>query len=141
MALLAVDHDVAGGLLDEAVHHAEAEAGALAGPLRGEERVEHLVEHVSRNAGPGIAHGDHGVAAGPDVAVHPGIVLVEHDRAGFDDQLAAVRHGVAGVEGEIEDRGGQLIGIDDRRACLVFEHGFDLDMLAERRAAAASRYR
>ena len=47
VALLAVDLDVAGGLLDEAVDHAEAEAGALAGSLRGEERIEHLVEDAA----------------------------------------------------------------------------------------------
>ena len=64
--------------------------------------------------------------------MHPGIVLIEHDGAGLDDQLAAVRHGVAGVEGEIEDRGGQLIGIDDGQAYFVRENRFDLDVLAER---------
>ena len=64
--------------------------------------------------------------------MHARIIFVENDEAGLDDQLAAIRHGVAGVEGQIEDRGGKLIGIDDRRASLVFEYGFDLDMLAER---------
>ena len=132
MALFAVDHDVAGRLLDEAVHHAQAQAGALAGPFRGEERIEYLVEHSGRNSGSGIARRDHGVAAGPDVAVHSRIIVVEKDEAGLDDQLASVRHGVAGVEGQIEDRGGELIGIDNRRTNLVVEHGFDLDMLAER---------
>ena len=33
---------------------------------------------------------------------------------------------------EIEQRRCELIGIDDRRACLVFEYRFDLDLLAER---------
>ena len=105
-------------------------------PLPGPFEVKNGLNTLSRiaggNAGSGIAHRDHGVAAGPDVAVHPGVVFVEKDQAGLDDQLAAVRHGVAGVEGEIEDRGGELIGIDDRRTSLVFEHRFDLDMLAER---------
>ncbi len=132
MALLAVDHDVPGRLLDKAVDHAQPEAGALAGAFRGEERIEYLVEHRGRDAGPGIAHRDHGVAAGPDVTVRPRIIIIENDEAGLDDQLASVRHGVAGVEGQIEDRGGELIGIDDRRTGLILEHGFDLDMLAER---------
>ena len=104
----------------------------FAGPFRGEERIEHLVEHVSGNAGPGIADRDHGVAARPDVAVRAGVVFVENDRPGFDDELAAIGHGVAGVEGEIEDSGGKLVGIDDCRACLAFKYRFDLDMLAER---------
>ena len=42
-------------------------------------------------------------------------------------------HGVAGVERQIEDRGGQLIGVDGGDAGFVLEHRFDLDMLAERR--------
>ncbi len=62
-----------------------------------------------------------------------GVVLVEKGRAGLEDQLAAVRHGVAGVEREIEDRGRQLIGIDGGDAGFVLEHRFDLDLLAERR--------
>ena len=46
VAFLAVDLDVAAGLLDEAVHHAEAEAGALADLLGGEEGLEHPFEQL-----------------------------------------------------------------------------------------------
>src|SRR5207253_933191 len=101
VTFLAVELDVTGRLLDEAVDHAQAEAGALARSLRREERVEYLVENTSRNAGAGITHRNHGVAAGPDVLIHAGVVFVENDGAGLDDELAAIGHGVAGVEREI----------------------------------------
>ena len=41
----------------------------------------------------------------------PAIGLVEIGVAGFDGQLAAVRHGVAGVDGEVDDGGLQLGGV------------------------------
>ena len=47
------------------------------------------------------------------------------DVAGLDHQLAAVGHGVARIERQIEDRGGELVGVDQRgpdvrrRACGV----------------------
>src|SRR3979490_2603364 len=122
MALLAVDLDVPGGLLDEAVDHAQPEAGALAGPLGGEERVEHLVEDAGGNADAGIAPRDQGIVARFDVAVHAGVILVEIDRTGFEDKLAAVRHGVAGVERKIEKGGRELVWIDGRWASLVLEN-------------------
>ena len=48
--------------------------------------------------------------------------------------LPPPRHRVAGVEREIEQRGCELVRVDGRRASLVLEHRFDLDLLAERRA-------
>ena len=63
MALLAVDLDVAVRLLDEAVDHAEAEAGALADFLGGEERLDDLVEQMRRDAAAGIADGDQHVGS------------------------------------------------------------------------------
>lgn len=46
-----VHPQVATGLLDEAEHHAEAEAGAATFEFGGEERIERLVEHVLGHAG------------------------------------------------------------------------------------------
>ena len=47
---LALAEDVAAGLLDDAVDHRQAEAGALADLLGGEERLEDLVAHRCGNA-------------------------------------------------------------------------------------------
>ena len=45
----------AAGLLDEAIDHAQAEAGALAHLLGGEERLEGAAGDLGRHAGAGIA--------------------------------------------------------------------------------------
>ena len=47
---LAVAEHIAAGLLDDAIDHRQAEAGALADLLGGEERLENLVAHVGGNA-------------------------------------------------------------------------------------------
>ena len=47
VAGFAVDVDVAVGLLDEAVHHAQAEPGALAFGFGGEERFEDVLHHLA----------------------------------------------------------------------------------------------
>ena len=54
LAGLAVAEHVAAGLLDDAVDHRQAEAGALADLLGGEERLEDLVLDLGRNAVAGV---------------------------------------------------------------------------------------
>ena len=58
--------DVAARLLDEAVDHAQPEAGALAGRLGGEERLERALDHLRAHAGAGVADRDHDVLPGRD---------------------------------------------------------------------------
>ena len=48
-------------------------------------------------------HGEHHVGAGRDVVVGAGVLVVELDVRGLDGQLAALRHGVARVDGEVHD--------------------------------------
>ena len=85
------------------------------------------------NSGAGIADGDHDVVARRDLAVHAGVVFVEIDVAGLQRKLAAIGHGVARIEREVEDRGGELVRIDQRGPCIVGQQRRDLDVLAERR--------
>ena len=54
LADLGIAEDEAAGLLDDAVDHRQAEAGALADFLGGEERLEDLLHHVGRDAGAGV---------------------------------------------------------------------------------------
>ena len=63
-----------------------------------------LSTSVGRDSGAGVADGDHDVIAGRDLAVHAGVVFVEKDVAGLQRQLAAVGHGVARIQREIEYR-------------------------------------
>src|SRR3546814_7950873 len=58
---LAVDADMAAGLLGKAINHAEAKARALALRLRREERLEHTIDDGRIDTGPGVAHRDHDV--------------------------------------------------------------------------------
>ena len=51
---------------------------------------------------------------GVDFAVERGIGVVEKGIGDFQGQLAAVRHGVARVDGEIEDGVLDLVGIGQR---------------------------
>ena len=63
----------------------------------------------------GVADRDHHVIAGRDLAVHARVALVEEDVAGLERELAAVGHGIARVDRQIEHGGGELIGIGQRR--------------------------
>ena len=119
------------GLLNETEHHAEPEAGAPPDLLGREERFEHAVEQRRRNAGAGVADRDHHVMAWRDLAVHASVTFVEDDVAGLERKLAAVRHGVARIDGQVEDGGGELVGIDQRRPCVLGEQRRDLDVLAK----------
>ena len=60
---LAVDLDVPARLLDEAVHHGEAQAGTLADLLGGEERLEHAVQHLLAHAAAGVGDRDQHILA------------------------------------------------------------------------------
>ena len=54
---LAADRHIAAGLIDEAEHHAEAQAAAFADFLGGEKRLENMIQNVSLHAASGIPHG------------------------------------------------------------------------------------
>ena len=109
------------GLLHKAVDHAQAEAGALADLLGGEERLERPARDLGCHAAAGVGHGHHDVVARPRLAVDVEVGLTERGVARLDRQLAAVRHGVARVEHEIEQRGCQLAGIDAGQPHIRFE--------------------
>ena len=133
VAFLAVDLDVPARLLDEAEHHAQTKAGALADLLGGEEGIEHLFQVCGRDPGAGVAHGNHDIVADRDLAVHARVAFVEIDVVGLERELAAIRHGVARVQGKVEDRGGELVRIDQRRPGVLGEQRGDFDLLAQRR--------
>ena len=140
VALLAVDLDVPVGLLDEAVDHAETKAGSLADFLGGEERIEHPFQVLGRNSGAGVAHRDHDIGSRRDLDIHVRIGLIEIDVLGLDREAAAVRHGVARIQRQIENGGGELVRIDQRRPGIVGQQRIDLDLLAERRAQQLHRF-
>src|SRR6478672_293736 len=101
---LAVNLHMAARLLDEAIHHGDAEARTLAFRLGTEEGLEHLLDQFGRDAGAGIRHGDHHVLAWADLAVLLLIVVVEMRVAKVDRYLADAIHRIARVDRVIEVR-------------------------------------
>ena len=89
-------------LLGEAVNHGKTQAAALADILGGVERLEDVAQHLRRHAGPGIGHRQQDVVPGRDVVARGRIGFVEGGVAGLDDQGATVGHGVARVEGQVQ---------------------------------------
>ena len=135
LAGLAVDLHVAAGLLDEAVDLREAEAGALADILGGEERLEGAGRIIARLMPTPVSVIDttH-ILPGRDLGLRSGIGLVEIGIGGLDRELAAVRHRVAGVDREVQDRALELVGIGEAAPQAARQHGLDRDLLAERAA-------
>jgi hypothetical protein len=121
-------------LLDETEYLAEAEAGAFSYCLGGEERLERLCNDVRGHPLPGVADRQHDKLPGANFDVPGGIGLVETGIGRLDGQLAAVRYGVAAIDGKIDDRVFELAGIGVGSPQPAREHGFDGDVVAERAA-------
>ena len=92
------------------MHHRQAEAGALAERLGGEERLDRPLQYLRRHAVAGIDHRQFQVAAGLQRGIAARLIFGDPDI-----DRAAVRHRVARVDREIEDRELELVGIDARR--------------------------
>ena len=90
------------------------------------------VEHVGRHAGAGVGDREQHVVAGRGIGIARDIVLVERGVARLDQQPAAVRHGVARVDAEIDQRRLELGAVDVDTPQAVGEDGCDLDLLAQR---------
>ena len=99
---LAFDDDPALMLLDNAIDGGQAQAGALADFLGGEKRLEEMAQGgvVHAAAGVGDAQADEMAGAGFGID-HAGDGF-EDAGSGADGQASAVGHGVAGVDGEVD---------------------------------------
>src|SRR3546814_8802439 len=96
LADLAVQRYVAARLLDEAVHHAEAESAALAHVLGGEEGLEGVAANLLAHAAAGIAHRDQDIGSGGNFQL--GRRLFDRDVGGLDGEPSTVRHRVRSEE-------------------------------------------
>ena len=131
-AELAVQFDVAARLLHEAMHHAQAEPRAFSGRLGGEKGLKDLFQNVGRNAGARIADSQHHILAGHDIDVAGRICVVQRRVAGFDRELASSTHGVAGIDGQVEQRRFNLHRIHQGVPEAAADHRLDLDGFTER---------
>ncbi len=93
--------DVAAGLLDEPVHHAETEPGALADAFGAEEGFVNLALNGLVDPGSRIGDADRDISARGKVA-GGGFVLIDGNRIGIDRQPASARHGIARVYSQID---------------------------------------
>ncbi len=100
---------MAARLFDEAIDHAEAEAGPAAKFLGGEERLEHPAEGIGGHARARVAHAESDILARPNLGVLGRVALVQVGVLGVDGELAAFGHGVAGVHSQVENRALQLV--------------------------------
>ena len=71
------------------------------------------------------------ILAGRQIGMHRAIGLVEIAVGGLDGQLAALRHRVARIDGEIDQRVFELVGIGKDVPQPARQHGFDRDRFAE----------
>ena len=111
LAHFAVNRDMPTGLAGEAVDHRQAQTGALADGLGGEEGVEHAAHYALRNAAAGVADAQFHVIAGAEGAVGRGEYAVQMAVGGLDGELAAVGHGIARVDHQVEQGAFQLVGV------------------------------
>jgi len=102
LADFAVDGDAALALLHDAVHGGQTEARALARLFGGEKRLEYALLDGRRHARPRVAHGQQHVFPRRDRRTRLAFRRADLDIRGLDVEFAAARHGVRGVDGEIE---------------------------------------
>ena len=131
LADFGVTVDEPAGLLDDAVDHRQAEAGALADLLGREERLEDLLDQVRRDAGAGVFHFDDHIFGRREVAVAELPALFRRHVAGADGQLAASRHGVARVDREVDDDLLELADVGAHRPKVAAMIDLELDVAAD----------
>src|SRR2546422_6373482 len=108
---------LAAALLDDPVHRGEAEAGALPDFLGREERLEQVCLGHLIHADAGVRDRQADVIAGGHAVTPLDVLLVERDARRPDAQPAAAGHGVAGVDGEVQEHLLELprVGVDRAR--------------------------
>ena len=131
LARFAVDGDMAVGLLDQPVDHAESQTAALAGFLGGEERLESAFQRLGRHAHAGVADRQYDIRPGPHLGLRRGVILFDQDVGGFQRKSAALGHGVAGVDHQVEQGVLELGRIDQRLLQIVGQRRLDPDVGAQ----------
>src|SRR5687767_7645450 len=83
---LTVEPDMTAALLHDTVYRRMPQAGPIAWPLGGEERFEHPRAGGGIHPAAGIGHHQHDMDAGLGRWMLAGIMLVQLDYSGFDQQ-------------------------------------------------------
>ena len=108
-------------ILQNAADTSQAEAGALARSFGCEERLENLFPEIGGNARARIGHANDHERPGFDAGMRPRLRFAERAIPGGHRQGTAARHGIAGIDAEIEQHlvnlrrvaaGGPELGVD-----------------------------
>ena len=127
----AVDDDEAAGLADDAVDGRQPKPGTGADFLGREEGLEDAPDVLLRDAGAGVHHLDQRIVSGRHQLGAPLHGLVNGKVGGPDGQRAAAEHGVACVDGEVNDDLIELAGIDPHRTQFAPVLDIELNGLAD----------
>ena len=133
MPHFAVDRHSPAALLDDAIDCRQSQSGAFAGCLGGEKRLEHVGLCVGIHSMAGIADGEHRVLAGGHAEPLPGGFVDVHVRR-LDGQNSTARHGVTGVDGEVDQHLLQLSAIRFDFPEIIGQSQGNLDIFAHQPA-------
>src|ERR1700722_19611463 len=100
---LAVDMQEAAVLTNDAVNGSKAQARAFADILGGKKRFKDTIQCAGVHSRPGIGNSEHGIASGLGMRLSRELLLVEHNFPGFNEELAALGHGIASVNAQVHD--------------------------------------
>ena len=99
------------GLFHEAIDLAQAQARSAASALRCVERVKRALDDLWRHACPRVGDSDEHVLACGNLRVLTGISFVKVRVRSFNRQAAAVGHGVAGIDAQVQEGVLKLAGV------------------------------
>ena len=135
---LAFDSNMPAGLSDKAIDHAEAEPGPLADLLGREEGLKNPIPHFRRHPAAGVRDGQPDIRSGRA----PGHgSLIQDDVPRLDLEYAAIRHGIAPIQGEVEESGLQQRRIDMAQPQLLIGPQPDLASSSDRLADEPLEFR
>ena len=102
-------------LSDNPVNRGQTQAGSFSHLLGRKKWIEDARHHFRANAGAGVRNADHGEGTGWHTRMRAGTRLVKFDIVRLNHQLATVRHGVAGIDGEVHEDLVNLRGVSLHR--------------------------
>src|SRR3984893_8199517 len=105
----AFDSNMPSGLSNKAIDHAEAESGALADLFGRKKGLKNLIPHFGRHSASSVYDGQPDVRSG-QVPSHGS--FIQDDVPRLDLEYAAIRHGVARIQDEVEESGLQQRRVD-----------------------------
>jgi len=129
-----IDVDEAATLLDDAVDGGQAKARALAGFLGGEEGLEDAGLGGGVHAVTSVGNGEQNVVTKLDRGMKMRVVVIDEEVLRFEGEPAAKGHGVAGVDGEVQENLFELAGVGFDAAERITEAQAEFDVFANETA-------